>query len=264
MPNGLTMGTPTTTAAPFTTGAPLTTGAPAGVGGAAAGMGGIGEMIQAIRSALGGAVGGGADWLSLLLGGRAEEKGFGDLESQLRAAMGGQQQALTGALTGLAPFQQAGAGAVGQELQMLQAGQDPTAMINQITQAFQQSPAQRATIQAGLGAVQNRLAAQGLGQSGLEQKALEQFAQGTTAQQQQQYLQDVLTGRGQTLSGLGQLGGMGLGAATTGGQFQMQSAENMANLLESLGQTQLAQQFRSGQRTGGEIGSLASILQSIL
>ena len=57
---------------------------------------------------------------------------------------------------------------------------------------------------------------------------------------------------------------MGLSAATTGGQFQMQSAEDMANLLESLGQTQLAQQIRGGQRTSGEIGSLASILQSIL
>lgn len=248
--------------APLGAGAPAGFGAAGGLGGAAGG--GLGEMIAAIRSALGGAVGGGADILGAIFGGRATQRGLGDLESQLRAAMAGQQQAMQTGLAGFQPFQQAGGGAVQQELGMLQAGADPTAQVSQILGAFQQSPAQRATIQAGLEAVQNRLQAQGLGASGAQQRALEQFAQQQTAGQQQQFLQNVMGARAQTLGGLGQLGGLGLGAAGGAAQLGLRGQEDISSLLASLGQTQLAQQQARGGMGAGVLGGITSILQSIL
>lgn len=238
-------------------------GAEAG-GAAFGGAGGIGAIISALRSALGGATTGGADLLSALFGGRDVQRGFGDLESQLQAALGGQRGAQQQALAGLLPFEQAGGAAAGEELGLLQEGADPTAQVNKILAAFQQSPAQKATVQAGLSAVQNRLQAQGLGQSGAEQKALEQFAQQGTAGQQQQFLQNVLGARGQTLGGLGQLSGLGLTAAGQAGQLGLRGQEDISSLLESLGQTQLAQQGARAGGRAGVIGSIGSILSSIL
>lgn len=195
---------------------------------------------------------------SLGLGGLAGGA-FGGLQQQLGRGIGTEQQALAQSLGLLAPFQQTGATAVQRELGLLGEGGTPTGLVNQILSQFQQSPAQKATIQAGLEATRGRLGAQGLGQSGAEQEALEQFAQQQTAGQQQQFLQDVLGARGQTLGGLGQLGGLGLGAAQTGTQAQMQAAQNIASLLASQGEAGLGQAGTFGGLFSGLLGSIANL-----
>ncbi len=200
--------------------------------------------------------------LASIFGGQQTQSGLGDLESQIQGGIGEEQRALQQALAGLRPFQQTGATAGASELALLQQGQDPAGMINAILGKFQQSPAQQAAIQAGLGAVSNRAIAQGLGQSGAEQKALEQFAQTQTANQAQQFLNSVLAGRGQTLSGLGQLSGQGLGAAQAGAQAGMRTSEDISSLLGSLGQAQLGGAQQQGSEFGnilGDVGSIASL-----
>jgi hypothetical protein len=252
-----------------------------------------GSTLQRGLSSLGGGglFGGIGDILGSLIGGGQQQAGFGDLESQIRAAMAGQGQATQQALGLLKPFQTGGAQAFQQELGALgQPGvglpqeQDPTAFINQALSKFQQSPAQKASIQAGLEAVQNRLGAQGLGGSGAEQEALEQFAQQQTGAQQQQFLQNVLgeqarqqalgglqlQQRGQTLGALRGLAGLGLGGAQTGAQTILGGQQNIADLLESLGSTQLAAQQARAQQTqqttggiGGILGGISSLLGSL-
>lgn len=252
-------------AAAATIGATGGLGAEAPTTGGAGGSGLLAALFGGPLSGLfGGAIGGGANLLSLLLGGRGEQRGFGDIESQLQQALAGERGAIGTALGGLAPFQQAGQAATGQELAMLQAGADPTAQVSRILGAFQQSPAQKATIEAGLSAVQNRLQAQGIGQSGAQQKALEQFAQTGTAGQQQQFLQSVLGARGQTLGGLGGLGQLGLGAAGQMGQLGLRGQEDISSLLQSLGMTQFGAEQAGGQRQAGIIGSIADLLKGIL
>jgi len=249
----------------FTQGAGAGVGGAAGAGaGAASGAPGIGELIASLQSALGGAATGGADFLSTLLGRKDTQRGFSDLESQLRAAMSGEQGAIGQAQAGLQPFQQFGTAAGAEELGLLQGGSDPTAQVNKILGAFQQSPAEKATIESGLSSVQNRLQAQGLGQSGAESKALEQFAQQGTAGQQNQFLQNVLGARQQTLGGLQGLTGTGLSAANASGQIGLQGQQDISSLLQSLGLAQQGQQNAKAGSTANMIGSLGSILSSIL
>lgn len=204
-----------------------------------------------------------ANILFSLFGGQQIGAGFGDLESEIRQGIGTQQQSLAQALRLLSPFRGAGVTATGEQLAGLQQEADPAAFINQALSQFQQSPAQRATIQSGLTAVQNRLGAQGLGQSGAEQKALEQFAQQQTAGQQQQFLQNVLGLQQQRLAGLGQIAGRGLSAAGIGAQGTLQTGQNIADLLESLGETQLKQQETGALGQGGLFGSLGSLAGTI-
>lgn len=238
---------------PFGAGSPRVGGAPSG------GSSLLSSLLSNLQGNIPGIIGGGADLLSQLLGRGTGQQGFQDLESQISGGIGEQRQALSSSLGLLSPFQQAGGQAAQEELGLLRGGADPTAQVNRILSQFQQSPAQRASIRTGLDAVQNRLESQGLSQSGAEQEALEKFAQNQTSQQQQQFLQSVLGARGQTLGGLGQLGGLGLGAARAGTQAQLQTAQNIADLMESLGQTQRAQQQQQGGDTSGIIGSIGSL-----
>jgi hypothetical protein len=265
----------------FTTGA-----APAAAGAAGGGLAALGGGPAGLLASLGGKASGLVSSLANLFGlseaGPTQQRGFSDLEDEIRKAIAGQRGATTQSLGLLSPFRAGGAQALQQELGLLggpQVGlpqqQDPTAFINQALSKFQQSPAQKAQIQAGLTAVQNRLGAQGLGQSGAEQEALEQFAQRQTGQQQQQFLQNVLgeqarqqaggalqlQQRQQLLSALQGLGGLGLGAAQSGVGATQAGASNIADLLESLGMTQLggaqARAQQQEQQAGG-IGSLIS------
>jgi hypothetical protein len=207
-------------------------------------------------------ISGPANILGAILSSRHNQAAYQDYIGQLRQGITGEQAGLKSSIGFLSPFQQHGAAAGTQELAMLQAGKDPTAMVNQILSGFQQSGAQKATIQAGLTAAQSRMGAQGLGGSGAEAKALEQFAQQQTAGQQQQFLQSVIGARGQTLSGLGQLGGFGLGAAQTETQAELETAENIAKLRQSVGAAQAKAEAAKGGLDTSIIGSVSHMLES--
>jgi hypothetical protein len=204
-----------------------------------------------------------ANIIGSILGRRHTQAAYRDYNKQLRAAMSGEQAGLEHSIGYLSPFQQHGVAAGTQELAMLQEGKDPAGFINSIMGRFQQSPAQRAAIHAGLGAAQSRLTSQGLARSGAEQKALENYAQQQTAGQYQQFLQSVLAGRQQTLGGLGQLGQLGLGAAQSEAQAQQQTAEDMAALRQSLGGSEAAAENAKGSEDAGIIGSVGNWLGSI-
>lgn len=203
-----------------------------------------------------------ANIIGAILSGRHTQAAYQDYEKQLRASMTGEQAGLQHSIGYLSPFQQHGAAAGTQELAMLQEGKDPAGFINSIMGRFQQSPAQSAAIQAGLRAAQSRLTSQGLAQSGAEQKALANYAQQQTAGQYQQFLQSVLAGRQQTLGGLGQLGQLGLGAAQTETQAELQTAQNMAELRQSLGGTQAKAESAKGAEDTAITGSVAKWLES--
>lgn len=206
--------------------------------------------------------------IASIFGGQAQSKytqqGLQDLINRYKQGMSSQQKMLGQSTGYLQPYNTTGQGAIGQEYSMLQQGQDPTAMVNHIMSTFQQSPAQHASIQAGLGAVSNQLESQGLSQSGLQQKALESYAQNQTADQQQQYLNNILGARQQTIGDLGQLGGFGLGAAGQEGQFTQQSADSLSNLLASQGQAELSQQQAKGQAKSSMWGGIGDIASRIL
>ena len=171
-------------------------------------------------------------------------------------------------IAGLDPYRTSGNAAESQELSMLQQGRNPTQMVNQILGSFQQSPYQSAAMNAGLDAVRNKMIASGLGGSGAEEKALESYGQGQMSDMQNQYLQNILGARGQTLSGLGQLSGMGLNAAGTEGQIRGQAGQDIAGLLSSMGMAQQKEQQSRGSQKGSFWGGLGDIgsnfIQSIM
>ena len=160
------------------------------------------------------------------------------------------------ALAGLGPFQKTGGQAFQSEFGQLQQEADPTAFVNNILSQFQQSPAQKFAQQQGIQASRNQLEAAGLGGSGAGAQALQQQGSDIAGQQQQQFLQNVLGVRQQTLGGLGQLGGMGLQSALAGGQFNMQTGEDIASEQARAAQARAAAEQASQQQQSGGIGSL--------
>jgi hypothetical protein len=234
-----------------------TTGAPSGIGAAAPAMGGsLSGVLGPLANLIGGFAGGGNI-----------QAGFGDIEKGLQTGIGTQQQFLQQALGQLSPFRTAGVTGIQGALAALQQEHDPTGFVNQILSQFQQSPAQQAGIQSGLTAVQNRLQAQGLGQSGAEQKELEQFAQQQTGQQQQQFLQNVLGLQQQRISGLSGIGGMGLQAAGQGAQGILGTGANISQLQAAIGQAkaqaEAARAAQKQQEIAGGLG-LASGIGSLI
>lgn len=191
------------------------------------------------------AVGAGAGLLGKLFG------GGGDAQEASQAAMAQERQAIAQALGLLQPFQQAGAGfAIPGMERML--GEDPTDIINRITGQFRESPEFTFQKQAAQEALQNQLAAAGLGGSGAAIQKAGQLATGLAGQGQQQFLQNVLGQRQQQLGGLEQLFRGGLSAAGTGAGLLGQEGQ-------ALGGLQAAGILGRGQERSGLFGGLGEL-----
>ena len=190
------------------------------------------------------AVGAGVGLLSSLFG------GGGDAGDASQAAMGQERQAMMQALGLLSPFQQAGVGAIGGLQGML--GQDPTDIVNKILGQYQTSPGEQFQQQQAQGALQNQLAAAGLGGSGAAIQKSGQLAQHLAGQGQQQFLQNVLGQRQQQMGGLESLFRGGLSAAGTGAGLLGQEGQTLGGLAGAgiLGQ---------GQEKSGLFGGLGSL-----
>jgi hypothetical protein len=130
-----------------------------------------------------------------------------------------------------APFRQAGIGA----LPGLQAaaGQDPAQLINQIISQFRQSPFQRLATQQGIGSIRNLAEAKGLLGTPAELRDIAGFAEKQSFGDQQQFLEDVLQGRGQNLGILQNLYGTGAQTAGQMGQEAVSTAQSRADLLKA-------------------------------
>lgn len=144
--------------------------------------------------------------------------------------------------------------------------QDPAAFIRQAESGFQQTPAQRFEQQQATQGVQNLLESQGIAGSGAGAQQLAQTIANITGGQQQQYLQNLLGVRQQTLGDLLSAGQLGLGAAGTAARGAFGTGQTLAQLLGQTGQAQYGEDVARGsginQLMGqvGAIGGLAGLL----
>lgn len=155
-----------------------------------------------------------------------------------------------------APYMQAGQAMLpGLESQYGQLTGDPAAMLARFGAGYQQSPGYQAQVSAALRSANQAAAAGGMAGSPAEQQALAGRVSGITAQDYQNYLQNVLGLYGQGLGGMGGLAGMGL-----------QAAGGAADVAKTQAQLAYAEQMRRNQAGGGlfgGIGGFASGLMSI-
>jgi hypothetical protein len=163
----------------------------------------------------------------------------------------------------LSPYRQAGQFGLGGMMQGASEMSDPSSYYNRLTSGFQMSPAQQYSQQQGLGAVSNNAATRGLLGSPQMGQDLIKYAATDTGNQQQQYLQNLLGIKNQSLQQYGNLGNMGLSASGQSGQFGMQAGQMSAEMQEALAQMAAAQ--AQGQNTDlssafGGLGGLAGLM----
>lgn len=116
----------------------------------------------------------------------------------------------------------------------------PLPQWNPTMEGLAQTPGYQFTLQQGLQATQNALAAQGLGRSGAATRGAAQYATGLASQTYNQQLQNYLAlqqqemaYRGQVAGLLGSQVGVGANAAAGQGQIGQQFSSNIANTLTS-------------------------------
>ena len=198
--------------------------------------------------------------LSTLLGSGAGALGglfgLGGGDDAASAAEQQERMAMERGLGLLQPFQQAGVGAIGGLQGML--GEDPTHIINRISGQFTGSPEFTFRKQQAQGALQNQLAAAGLGGSGAAIQQTGQLASNLAGQGQHQFLQDVLGQRQQRMGGLESLFQGGLSAAGTGAGLLGQEGQALGGLA---GAGILGQQQGQANMLGG-LGNLAGLFAS--
>lgn len=219
-------------------------GAAAGEGGSSSGGFGSSPWETAGIGALtgiGGALG------SMLFGG---DDGYGDIAPQLK-------DYLSKAVGYMDPYEKMGKGALGDYFAQLKQAEDPTQYIGSIMSKYQESPGAQFQRKQGLADISTGAAARGLLGSGAQARSMMKYGQGLSAQDQQQYLQNVLGLRGQTLGGLAGLGQMGEQAAGQMGQWTYGTGENLANLQSQMAAAQQKQQSQMFGDILGAAGSLA-------
>ncbi len=132
---------------------------------------------------------------------------------------------------------------------------DPTALINHIMSGYQESPGAKYNISQGIDAANRAAAAGGMAGTPESQASAMQVAQGLSAQDQQQYLQNALgmyrTGiaGAQGLAGMGQQAGQSL-------------ADQLANIAASQAQLAYSGAQQRNQSRSGLIGGLMGLLGS--
>ena len=253
-------------------GAP-TSGATNIYGQALGGLGGGGNFLSSLFGAPGsaqsagmfGGLGGLAGGLySLFGGGDTGDGGYGALISGLQGLeptikAGGER-----AIGYLNPYETVGRSALNEYFGQLNQAQNPEHFINNIMSHYQESPSVQFQKQQGIDALNTSAGARGLLGSGAQAKSLMQFGQGLASQGQQQYLQNVLGLRGQTLAGLGGLGQMGQQAATQQGAFGMEESSQLANLMSQIAQAQAkSQQYQQQQQAQQSSSGLGDLLGGV-
>jgi hypothetical protein len=136
-----------------------------------------------------------------------------------------------------------------------------------------QTPGYQFTLNQGIKALNNQSSAQGLGQSGAQQKGLAQYATGladqTYNQQYNNALQSFMTNYGissDQYNRLAGLVGLGQNAAAGVGNAGIQTGTNIGNLLTGAGNAQAAGQIGSANAISGGLQGLGNsgLLYSLL
>lgn len=196
-----------------------------------------------------------------------QESGYEDLKRALQQARGVTQQYYGQGIGFLQPYQTAGVTALRSALGQLGQQVDPAAFIKEAESGFQQTPAQRFEQQEAIQAVQNLLESQGIAGTGAGAQRIAQTVADITGGQQQQYLQNLLGLRQQTLGDLLSAGQLGLGAAGTAASGAFGTGKTLAQLLGETGLAQYGEDVARGSginqlvgTLGGGITALAGLL----
>jgi hypothetical protein len=198
--------------------------------------------------------------LDRLFGG-GRQAGFKDLEEQLRQAQEALRAATARGEGFLDPFRAGGTQAMGQLQDLF--GMPSTDVINQILGQYQESPAFKFKQQQAQEALQNQLAAAGVGGSGPAAMRAGQLASNIAGQGQEQFLQDVLGARQQRIGGLERLYGGGLGAAGQEAGMEQALGQGLAGLFGQIGQAQFGQDVSKSQQLTNLLSGLGQILGGI-
>lgn len=183
----------------------------------------------------------------------AAEEASGAQRSASEAAIAEQRRQQAESERLLAPYMQAGQGALGQQQALLGLA-GPEAQAAAIAQ-LEQSPQFQAMLQQGESAILQNASATGGLRGGNTQAALAQFRPAMLSQLIQQQMAQL-----GGLSAMGQQGAMGAAG------FGQQSAANVGNLLGGIGQAQAGAAMAQGQGmanlfggVGGALGTLGGL-----
>lgn len=189
-----------------------------------------------------GGYGDGGGYLGQFLGGM-----FGNSGNPYQQAGNAYQQWAQKGINAQNPFYQGGLGGMGAYQAALGRMQDPNAFVKGIMANYQQSPWAKFETQQGLNAGSNAASASGtLGSTPFSQSQ-QQFAQGVSSQDMQNYLNSVLGANQSYLNGEGNLAGMGANAANQMSGMYGQMGTNM-------GQAAYGQQAGQNQDWNNMIG----------
>ena len=180
--------------------------------------------------------------LDELFGGGAQEAAQLE-EQQLSQGQRALQSATGQGASYLQPYASSGYGA----MQGLLAGTLPTsttqgsaADIANLQSTFSQTPSQKFQQKQAMDSINNAMQAQGLGGSGAQMQGISKTTGDVLGGQFQQYLQNVLGERQQSLQGLQAAAGMGTQAAGGLGQLYGKEGANLASLFGQMGQAEAA------------------------
>lgn len=134
---------------------------------------------------------------------------------------------------------------------------NPAENYNHLMSGWALNPAQKQAQQEGLDAVSNNMAVKGLMASPTQAKSLVNYAQNNTAQQQQQYFNNLYGMQNNAMQGYGNMAHMGEGAAGQAGNAYMMGAGDLANYYQNMGSAAAAQQNANRQGLYSLLGSAA-------
>lgn len=180
----------------------------------------------------------------------AAEEAAGAQRSASEAAIAEQRRQQAEAERLLAPYMQAGQGALGQQQALLGLG-GPEAQQAAIAQ-LEQSPQFQAMVQQGEEAMLQNASATGGLRGGNTQAALAQFRPAMLSQLIQQQMSSL-----GGLAGMGQQGAMGLAG------MGQQGAANVGNLLGGIGQAQAGAAMAQGQGMANLFGGIGGALGTL-
>jgi hypothetical protein len=181
---------------------------------------------------------------------------MGGIPSQL-------QQYLQKALGYMSPYQKTGTNAMSDYFNMLRHGEDSQGMVNNIMGGYSESPSATFQRKQGLADISTGAAARGLLGSGSQARSMMNYGQDLTNQDMQQYLNNILGVRNSTMSGLGQLSRMGEQAAGQMGDWNMQTGDDIANIMAKIAEAQANSQQDSENDFGSIMSGLGKGIMSL-
>jgi len=188
--------------------------------------------------------------------------GYDEARQAIQQGMGQQQQIEQRGEQAYQPYLGAGQYAIPKYEEALGAYSDPNALYQQMMSQYRESPELQAQIQAGEQAAGRASAASGMLGSGAEMQHAAERAQSLRGQDVQNYLNRMLGMRGQYLSGLGGLAGMGEQAAGGIGQMTGQLGQEIGQGYGGIARSDIgeAQQPGIGGQLLGGLGKIGGTL----